>query len=59
MLHQWARLCGLDDFGEKGVRVGVVGGKLQGVEATYLARKAGWEVVVIDQDPNPPASTRQ
>ena len=55
MLRQWARLCGLDDFGEKGVRLGVVGGKLQGVEATYLARKAGWEVVVIDQDPNPPA----
>ena len=55
MLRQWARLCGLDDFGEKGVRVGVVGGKLQGVEATYLAHKAGWEVVVIDQDPNPPA----
>ncbi len=37
------------------MRAGIIGGKLQGVEATYLAMKAGWEVVVIDKDPNPPA----
>ena len=27
----------------------VIGGKLQGVEAAYLAKKAGWEVVLIDK----------
>ena len=36
--------------------VAVVGGNLQGVEATYLARKAGWEVVLIDKNSNAPAS---
>ncbi len=36
--------------------VGVVGGKLQGVEAAYLARKAGWEVKVVDRNPVAPAS---
>jgi len=36
--------------------VGVVGGKLQGVEAAYLARKAGWEVRVVDRMPRVPAS---
>jgi pyrrolysine biosynthesis protein PylC len=36
--------------------VAVVGGKLQGVEATYLARKAGCEVVLIDKNSNAPAS---
>jgi pyrrolysine biosynthesis protein PylC len=36
--------------------VGIVGGKLQGVEAAYLARKAGWEVRVIDRKPDVPAS---
>jgi len=38
------------------VLVGVVGGNLQGVEATYLARKAGWEVMVVDRKPVVPAS---
>jgi pyrrolysine biosynthesis protein PylC len=33
------------------VRVAVIGGNLQGVEATYLAKKAGWEVIVIDRKP--------
>jgi pyrrolysine biosynthesis protein PylC len=28
----------------------VVGGKLQGIEAAYLAHKAGWSVKVIDKD---------
>jgi pyrrolysine biosynthesis protein PylC len=38
------------------VLVAVVGGNLQGVEAAYLAGKAGWEVVVIDRKPLVPAS---
>jgi pyrrolysine biosynthesis protein PylC len=33
-----------------------LGGKLQGVEAVYLAQKAGWETVVIDGNPACPAS---
>ena len=37
--------------------VAVVGGNLQGVEATYLAHKAGWEVMVIDRKPVVPASS--
>ena len=36
--------------------VGIIGGKLQGVEAAYLARKAGWEVRVVDRKPDVPAS---
>ena len=36
--------------------VAVVGGNLQGVEATYLAHKAGWEVILIDKHSNAPAS---
>jgi len=36
--------------------VGVVGGKLQGVEAAYLARKAGWEVRLVDKKSGMPAS---
>jgi len=31
--------------------VAIIGGYLQGVEATYLAKKAGWGVLVIDKDP--------
>lgn len=33
------------------MKVAVVGGKLQGVEAAYLAKKAGWEVFVLDKKP--------
>ena len=36
--------------------VAVVGGNLQGVEAAYLAKKAGWEVTVIDRKPVVPAA---
>ncbi len=36
--------------------VAVVGGNLQGVEASYLARKAGWRVRVIDQNAQAAAS---
>ena len=38
------------------MKIGIVGGKLQGVEAAYLAGKAGWETTVIDRLPDPPAS---
>ena len=37
------------------MRVAVVGGKLQGVEAAYLAQQAGWQVFLIDRDPDVPA----
>ncbi|MGB3860692.1 MAG: 3-methylornithine--L-lysine ligase PylC [Candidatus Aminicenantaceae bacterium] len=37
------------------MRVAVVGGKLQGVEAVYLALQAGWQVLLIDRAPNVPA----
>ena len=36
--------------------VAVAGGNLQGVEAAYLARKAGWEILVIDRKPTVAAS---
>jgi pyrrolysine biosynthesis protein PylC len=38
------------------VSVAVVGGGLQGIEATYLAHKAGWKVTVIDKKKATPAS---
>jgi pyrrolysine biosynthesis protein PylC len=30
--------------------VAIIGGNLQGVEAAYLARKAGYQVLVIDKN---------
>jgi 3-methylornithine--L-lysine ligase len=38
------------------VRLLVVGGKLQGTEAIYLAAKAGWETVLVDRRETPPAA---
>jgi 3-methylornithine--L-lysine ligase len=38
------------------MKAAIIGGKLQGLEAVYLAEKAGWEVTVMDAVPNPPAS---
>lgn len=38
------------------MRVAVVGGKLQGVEAVYLAKKAGWEVLLVDKNNWVPAA---
>jgi pyrrolysine biosynthesis protein PylC len=38
------------------VRALVVGGKLQGTEAVYLAAKAGWQTVLVDRREAPPAS---
>jgi len=36
--------------------VAVIGGNLQGVEATYLAKKAGWDVTVFDKRPDAAAT---
>jgi pyrrolysine biosynthesis protein PylC len=38
------------------MRLAVVGGKLQGTEACYLGLKAGFETVLIDRRPDPPAA---
>ena len=38
------------------MRVAIVGGRLQGVEATYLAQRAGWETVVLDRESHVPAA---
>jgi len=38
------------------VLVAVVGGNLQGIEAAYLAKKAGWQVLVIDRKAIVPAA---
>jgi len=38
------------------VLVAVVGGNLQGIEAAYLAKKAGWQVLVIDRKAVVPAA---
>jgi pyrrolysine biosynthesis protein PylC len=38
------------------MRLLVVGGKLQGTEAVYLAAKAGWETVLVDRRKAPPAA---
>jgi pyrrolysine biosynthesis protein PylC len=38
------------------VKLLIVGGKLQGTEAAYLAAKAGWETVLVDRREAPPAA---
>jgi len=38
------------------VRLLIVGGKLQGTEAAYLAGKAGWDTVLVDRREAPPAA---
>ena len=37
------------------VKVAIVGGRLQGIEAVYLAKKAGFYSILIDKEENPPA----
>ena len=37
------------------VKAAIIGGRLQGTEAVYLAKKAGFYSVLIDRDENPPA----
>jgi pyrrolysine biosynthesis protein PylC len=36
--------------------VAIIGGNLQGIEAVYLAKKAGWQVLLIDKNPHTAAS---
>ena len=36
--------------------IAVIGGNLQGIEAAYLAKKAGWEVLTIDRKAVAPAT---
>ena len=38
------------------MRIGIVGGALQGMEAVYLSRKAGFETTVIDRRESAPAT---
>ncbi len=38
------------------MKIAIIGGKLQGVEAAYLAGKAGWDTILIDRCPDVPAS---
>ena len=37
------------------IRIAIVGGRLQGIEAAYLCSKAAYETVLIDSDADPPA----
>ena len=37
------------------MRIAVVGGRLQGLEALYLAKQAGFKTLLIDRDPIAPA----
>jgi pyrrolysine biosynthesis protein PylC len=39
------------------MKIGIVGGRLQGTEAAYLAKEAGYEVLLIDRDLEVPASS--
>ncbi|MDR1314017.1 MAG: ATP-grasp domain-containing protein, partial [Deltaproteobacteria bacterium] len=39
-----------------GFTLGILGGGLQGLEAAFLARMEGWDTVVADARPAPPAS---
>ncbi|WP_373483362.1 3-methylornithine--L-lysine ligase PylC [Acetobacterium sp.] len=38
------------------MKILIVGGKLQGVEAAYLARKAGWSSILVDKNDQAPAA---
>ena len=38
------------------MRLLVVGGRLQGTEALYLAAKAGYETILVDRSSAPPAA---
>jgi pyrrolysine biosynthesis protein PylC len=37
------------------LKVAIAGGKLQGVEAAFLARELSWEVILLDWNPDVPA----
>ncbi len=36
--------------------IAIIGGKLQGLEALYLARKAGYKTLLIDKNPDATAT---
>ena len=38
------------------MRIAIIGGRLQGVEAVYLAKQAGYRTLVIDKNSNVPAT---
>ncbi|QIB69992.1 3-methylornithine--L-lysine ligase PylC [Aminipila butyrica] len=38
------------------MKIAIIGGKLQGTEAVYLAREAGMESILIDRNPQAPAA---
>ncbi|MBM4236743.1 MAG: 3-methylornithine--L-lysine ligase PylC [Firmicutes bacterium] len=38
------------------MRVAIIGGRLQGLEAVYLAKKAEWQTLLIDKEPEVPAA---
>ncbi|RHV89163.1 hypothetical protein DXA96_09805 [Lachnospiraceae bacterium OF09-33XD] len=44
------------DRKKKKKRILVAGGRLQGTEIVYLARKAGYCVILIDRSENAPAA---
>lgn len=37
------------------MRIALIGGQLQGLEAVYLTKKAGFESILVDRDPRVPA----
>ncbi|MGL4208589.1 MAG: hypothetical protein ACRCTY_04300 [Candidatus Adiutrix sp.] len=41
--------------GQNNFKVGILGGGLQGIEASLLARWAGWKSHLVDARPRPPA----
>jgi len=38
------------------MRVAIIGGRLQGLEAVYLAKKAGWQTLLVDKEAAVPAA---
>lgn len=42
----------MDRAEKKQIEIAVIGGKLQGVEICYLAKKAGYRIWLIDRNPN-------
>lgn len=38
------------------MKIAIAGGKLQGIEASYLARKSGFDILLLDKDKNAPAA---
>jgi pyrrolysine biosynthesis protein PylC len=51
----WRLFNGGKSFSMPQVCVAIVGGRLQGMEATYLCSNADVATILMDRDPNPPA----